>query len=364
MQSSTIFARVNGYLKIRSLDIGTDVKKGQIIAEIDTPELDQQLAEAGATLVQAQANVENAEAIYKKSLTDMESVKSTIDRNAAIVQFAKSTYHRWQALQQEGAVSMQDRDTQLTSWQTGSADLASSISAKASAEAQIAANKAAILVAKANEKASAERVKELRVTQQFKKVTAPFDGTITNRLVDAGQLISSGGGTGSTQLFTIVDQRRLRIYVQVPERNVATLKVGMPVKIAVETFPHEEFTGIMTNVAGGLDVSTRTMQVEIQMDNSAKKLHAGMFGTAKLSMTNEDRSVLVPAAAIVVKNADTCVELLDKDGKLHWQPVVVSKEMGRLTAITSGIRDGDFIVASPNDDYIDNEAIALEREAM
>ncbi len=93
-----------------------------------------------------------------------------------------------------------------------------------------------------------------------------------------------------------------------PERNVATLKVGMPVKIAVEAFPHEEFTGTMTNVSGGLGVPTRTMQVEIQMDNSAKKLHAGIFATAKLSMTNEDRSVLVPAAAIVVKNADTCVE--------------------------------------------------------
>jgi RND family efflux transporter MFP subunit len=362
MQSSRIFARVNGYLKTRKVDIGAPVTKGEIIAEIDTPELDQQLAEAEAQLVQAQANVQNAEAMYRKSLTDMESVKSSIVRNEATVRFAQATYQRWQVLQQEGAVSKQDRDSQLTSWQTGNADLSSSISAKASADAQIAAYKAAIAVAKANEKSIKERVRELQVTQQFKNVAAPFDGTITNRLVDPGQLISSGGGQGSTELFDIVDQRRLRIYVQVPERDIAALKEGMPVDISVETFPHKVFIGTMTNIAGALDPATRTMQVEVQMDNSSKQLHAGMFASAKLTMPNDDRSAIVPASSIVIRDADTCVQLLGRDGKLHWQHVTVSKELGKTTVLASGVKKGDYIVASPSEDYMTNKSLVPVKE--
>jgi RND family efflux transporter MFP subunit len=362
MQSSNIYARVNGYLKKRLVDIGSSVKSGQVIAEIDTPELDQQLAEAQAQLVQAQANVENALAIYQKSLTDLESSKSTIEHNRAVANFAKGSYERWQVLQQEGAVSKQDRDSYLTSWQTGTADLASSQSAKSSAEAQVAANHAAILVARANEKAIRERVRELEVTQHFKHVIAPFDGTITNRFVDPGQLISSGGGQGSTQLFDIVDQRRLRIYVQVPERNIAALKEGMPVEITVETFPHEVFFGKITNVSGGLDSGTRTMQVEIQMDNRNKKLHAGMFATAKLSMQNTDVSPVVPAASVVIKDADTCVQVLGKDGRFHWQSVIVAKELGKQTVVTSGVKAGDYVAASPNEEYLHNPNVVAVKE--
>lgn len=260
-----VYARVDGYLKRRVVDIGDRVQSGQILAEIDTPEFDQQLYQAQATLAQARSSLEQA--------------RATLQHNQTLLEYNRATLDRWRALKDQDLVSQQDVDDRQVFVNSGLADVGASQASVAAAEANVAANEANV-----------QRLLEL---QPFQKVRAPFSGIITARNVDNGALISSGSATNSTPLFRIALIDSLRIYVHVPQIFVAAITPGLTAEVAVREFPQRLFTAQVVSSAGAFDPTSRTLLAEVRMRNVGNLLRPGMYANVKFHATRSNTPLVI-----------------------------------------------------------------------
>jgi RND family efflux transporter MFP subunit len=292
-ESAGIHSRVSGYLKDWKVDIGTTVKQGQLLAEVDTPDLDQQLAQARADLATARAN-------------------------AALSQ---STEARWKNLLAKDAVSQQEYD-----------EKAGDLAAKTS-------------VVKAQE----ANVSRLMATSAFKRIVAPFDGVVTTRSTDIGQLISAGN-PNDPPLFTVAQVDRLRVYVQVPQSYVAQIHPGMMAKLMAPERPRESFTATVVADAQAIQQQTGTLLVQMQIDNRDRKLKAGGYVQASLDLPATTRVARIPASALINDEHGVHVATLGADGKVVMKPVTVARDLGQSIDIAAGIVPGDKVIDSPPDD--------------
>ena len=297
-----IYARTNGYLKTWHTDIGTPVKKGQLLAEIDTPEVDQQLRQAQADLATAEANY----------------------------QLARTTNERWKGLLATESVSQQDADQRA-------GDAAAKLAARQSANANLA---------------------RLQETESFKRVLAPFDGVVTQRNTDVGALINAGQNSGSP-LFRVADTHRLRIYVAVPQPYAGSIHKGQTADLVFADRPGKRYTATVENTANALEANTRTLQVELQIDNSKGDLLPGSYGQVYFDIAGDDKTLRVPVNSVLFRTAGLQVATLDKDHRVHLKTITQGRDFGTEVEVLSGVDPGDTLVVNPPDSIIDGMQVRI-----
>lgn len=290
--SAPIHARVSGYLKRWDADIGASVKTGQLLAEIDTPDLDQQLAQAKADLGTALANQHLAE----------------------------TTAKRWAQLLSKDAVSHQDADVK---------------------NGDLEAKTAAVAAAKAN-------VQRLEALESFKRITAPFDGVVTTRATDIGALITVGGPT-DVPLFTVADERRLRIYVRVPQSYSAAIKPGMTASFTVPQYPGRTFTAALATTADAVTPQSGTLLIELQIDNPGGALKPGDYAQVKFDLPADSHAIRAPASALMFRDSGMSVAVLGPDDRVRIKPVTIGRDLGATVEIASGLTREDRVIDNPPD---------------
>jgi RND family efflux transporter MFP subunit len=307
MQQTSLYARVDGYLKRWMFDINSHVEQGQLLAEISAPDTDAQLNEARAMLEQAKANVVNAQ--------------SNLD-------LANSTYQRYHGLLATGSVTQQDLDTRQSNASQAAA-------AKAAADAAV--------------KSAQATVERLEAEQGFEKIVAPFSGTITLRPYDVGARITASDTTPGHELFDIAETDKLRVWVYVPQNDVTHMQIGQPVWLEVpRNYPGERFNGIVARWAGVLDPNTRTMLTELDFDNADGRLWAGMYATVHITIHRGHPVLTVPTPAMLFEPSGTLVAVAS-DNKVHFKKVKVGQDLGTRLEILDGLSDNDLVVTNPGE---------------
>lgn len=359
---TTIYARVDGYLSTRLVDIGDQVKKGDLLAEIDTPTVDEKLEQARADLLEAQAQYDTSVANLKESKAKELTAEAAVEKAKANVEYCTISAKRWQDMCIRGSVSQQSRDEKVRSLDTSTAELKEKNADVKAAIAQVEASQAAVRVAAASIKAKKADVKRLEFEQGFKRVLAPFDGVITLRKVDPGALITQGSQTSTLELFQMAKIDALRIYVNAPQRVARYLKVGMTADVLVPEFPDRKFVGVVTNVSGALDPNTRTRQTEIKIENKDHALLPGMYAEVKLTTLREEPWIRVPGTTLVAKTDGMYVVVI-KDDKVHYQAIDIGRDFGNEVEVRTGLSGGENVVISPSDDLREAEPVQQQHVA-
>jgi len=312
-----ILARADGYLKRRLVDIGDRVITGQVLAEIDAPELDQQIKQVEASVAQAEAASEQAEA-------NLEQGKANRD-------LARLNAERWKSLADQGIASKQDSDQYQSQFAAQNANVQA-------LEKAITAQRSNVAAAKAN-------LSRLQEIQGYRLVKAPFDGVVTVRSVDVGALVN----TGSTLLFRIAQIDKLRTYINVPQMSASSVRTGQPAVLTVANLPGRVFHGNVARTANALDPANRTMLVEVAVPNPDGALFPGSFAEVNLSASRTNLPLIVPASAILFRTDGAQVAVVQPDTTLHLQKIVVGRDYGDRVEILQGLDDGATILAAPGD---------------
>jgi RND family efflux transporter MFP subunit len=306
--TSPIYARTNGYLKKWYFDIGAHVKQGQLLALIETPEVDQQLQQARSNLLTAQANLE----------------------------LASITKTRYQGLLQSNAVAQQDVDNAVGTYNAN--------------RSIVEADKAA--------------VEQYSALVSFEKVYAPFDGVITARNTDIGDLINSGSSGGTkTDLFHIVQPGMLRVYVNVPEEYSQGIKNGMTADLSLAEFPGRKFQGKLVRTAEAINATTRTLLIEVDVDNPTGTLLTGSYAEVHLAVPTQASTFLLPVNTLVFRSEGLRVGIV-KDGKVVLTPVVPGHDFGNTIEIVSGVNTNDQVIVNPPDSIVSGQAVQIVQATL
>src|SRR5438309_10042254 len=306
--TSPIYSRTNGYLGKWYVDIGARVKQGQLLAVIETPEVDQQLEQSLSNLNTAKANLALAEI----------------------------TKNRYQGLLKSNAVSQQDADN---------------------ASGTYNANKAIVEANQAN-------VKQLQALQSFEKIYAPFDGIVTARNTDIGDLINSGSAGGTkTDLFHIAQPGKLRLYVNVPQEYSQGIKAGMTADLSLAEFPDRKFQGKLVRTASAINVTTRTLLVEIEVDNFSGTLLTGSYAEVHLKIPTQSSTLLLPVNALLFRTEGLRVAVV-KDGKVVLVAVTPGRDFGNRIEIVSGLKPEDQVIINPPDSIVSGQQVQVVQATL
>ncbi len=300
---SPIYARTNGYLKRWSVDIGAHVKAGQLLAEIDTPEVDQQLQ-------QARADLNTAEANYR---------------------LAEITANRYQSLLKTDAVSKQDTDNATGDYQ---------------------AKKAMVESAQSN-------VKRLEQLQSFQKIYAPFDGVITSRKTDIGALINSGNGGPAQELFHIASVRKLRVYVSVPQIYSRATKPGLVADLTLQEFPNRRFQGKLVRTAESIDTATRSLLVEVDVDNPTGELLPGAYAEVHLKMPSQTSTFMLPVNTLIFRSQGLQVATVKNGNQIALIPLTLGRDFGSQVEVVSGLNGDEEVVLNPPDSLVTGDTVRI-----
>jgi RND family efflux transporter MFP subunit len=297
-----IYARTSGYLAAWYTDLGAPVHKGQLLARIDTPEVDAELAQALADLANARANLA----------------------------LAVSTDRRWRKLLATDSVSKQDADQKA---------------------ADAAAKKAAADSAAAN-------LARLRELESFKRVVAPFDGVVTARDTDVGALINAGQTAGA-QLFTVADTRTLRVYVEVPEPYAADTVVGTAAQLRFAELPGRSFAARVAHTARALDPTTRTLEVELRLDNAHGEVLPGAYAEVHFRLDADRNALRLPANTLLFRAGGLQVATVDHDHRIRLRGIVAGRDFGATIEVLSGLDATDAVIVNPPDSSVDGERVRV-----
>src|ERR1700733_964612 len=297
-----IFARVNGYVKSWSADIGARVKAGEVIAEIDAPDLDQQLLQARADLTNQQASAK---------LSDV-------------------TLARRKTLIASNFVSMQEIDERT-------ADLSNKNASVNSSQAN---------------------VERLEALAGYKKITAPFDGIVTARNTDVGALINAGG-TSSPPMFVVSDIKKLRVYVDVPQNYVPSIKMGAKAILTMPDYPNRTFPATVEASSQAVNVATGTTQMQLGLDNSSGELMPGGFANVRLNLARENAPLHVPASALIFNQSGLRVATVGPDDKVLFKTVTIARDLGRDIELASGVAPEDRVIVAPPDGIADGDPVRV-----
>ncbi len=301
-----IYARASGYLSHWYKDIGDHVKKGDLLAQIDAPEVQQQLAEASATRAQSSTNL----------------------------QLARSSFERWSNLRKRDAVSQQEFDERNNTLKS----------------------------AEASQEGSSANVRRLQELVGYSKVVAPFDGVITKRNVDVGNLIDPGGG--ARLLFTMAQVDPLRAYIYVPQTYASQIAVGSPASVTLSEMPGLTFAGKVARTAGAIDPANRTMQVEVNLPNPDGKLFPGSYVQVQLKTDQSQvRELVIPNNALLFRAEGPMVVVVGADSHVHIRPVAIARELGGSVILNSGVGRDDRLVINPPDSLAENDPVTVAKPA-
>lgn len=302
-----IYARVSGYLKSWTVDIGASVSAGQLLAEIETPDLDQQLLQARADLASAQANVN----------------------------LAAATSKRFQALVASDSVSRQEADEKSN---------------------DLATKQAAVQAAQAN-------LDRFVATKNFTRIVAPFAGTVTARSTDVGALINAGSGAAGQELFVVSDTRRLRVYVNVPQNYVALVKRGAKARLGVPEHPGKSYTATVESTAGAVAAGSGSMLVQFSVDNTQADLLPGGYASVSLELPGDAQLLNIPPSALIFDKSGLHVATVGADNKVVLKTVSIARDYGKLIALASGLSPADRVIESPPDGVGEGDVVRIAQPA-
>ena len=297
-----IYARVSGYVKSWTADIGTPVKTGQLLAEIDAPDLDQQIMQAEANLASAKADSVLAE--------------MTLKRGLGLI----TTY----------AISQQDLDRRTAD----------------------ASNKQGLV------RAAQANLDRLRVLEQYKRLVAPFDGLVTARTTDIGALINAGSG-GGPPLFVVSETSKLRVYVNVPQNYVPNIPVGTKARLSVPEYPGRTFPATVEASAQAVDVASGTTRMQLVVDNSRGELMTGDFTNVSFDLPHPEIAINVPASALIYNQRGLQVAIVDNDGRIVLKQVTIARDLGNEVEIGSGVSADDRVVTNPPDGITTGDKVRI-----
>jgi RND family efflux transporter MFP subunit len=301
-----VYARTNGYLKRWYFDIGARVKAGDLLAEIETPEVDQQLRQARAELETAQANC----------------------------RLAATTADRWQSLLQSDSVSHQETEEKV---------------------GDLAAKKAA-------EDAAGANVKRLEEMQSWERIYAPFDGVVTARNIDIGSLINAGSNGSGKELFHVAAIREMRVYVQVPQAYSRAARPGTPAYLALAELPGRRFPGRIARTSNAIDPASRTLMVEVDVENRDGALLPGAYVQVHLKLRAADRTLTVPVNVLLFRSEGIGVAAV-RDGRIALLPIAIGHDYGDSVEITSGVGPADRLIVNPPDSIVAGQAVQISAGA-
>ncbi len=343
LNQTSIYARSNGYLSRWLVDIGDRVKKGQLLAEIESPETDQQLLQARAELAQAQANLVQSRAALAKGGSDLNQARANL-------LIALQTWSRWKTLVRQGAVSQQDADTRYATYKANLASVQSAQNTVRVDEANVNATQATVNSNIAN-------LQRYSVLKSYEKVTAPFTGIITARNVNAGVLITPGTGNTNTSLYTIAGYDNVDVNVDIPQTLAPSLKVGQTAQITVRELPQRAFTGKVVRTSDAIDPNTRTLLTQVAVQNLDGLLRPGMYASVKFNIPRANPPLIVPDSAVVINAAGTQVATVTPDNKVHYQKVVLGRDYGTEIEIASGLAGNESLIATPTVDQTEGTPV-------
>jgi membrane fusion protein, multidrug efflux system len=343
IQETAIYARADGYLKRRLVDIGDRVQSGQVLAEIDTPELDQQLSQAKATLAQAEASLAQAR-------SSLQQARATLQHNQAQLAYNQTNLARWRTLKEKELVAQQDVDDRQVLADSGQADVDA-------ARANVDALQASVVAADANVTANRANVQRLADLQSFQTIRAPFPGIITVRNVDNGALISAGSGTANTPLFRMAQIDSLRVYVNVPQTFLTAITPGLGAQLVVREFPQQVFSGQVVSTAGALDPGSRTLLTEVRMHNEGGLLRPGMYTDVKFHLTRPDPPLVIPSTALIIRSGPPRVATVGSDSTVRFRAVQLGRDYGSTVEVIQGLSEQDRLVVAPPDGLQDGAVV-------
>jgi RND family efflux transporter MFP subunit len=312
-----ILARADGYVLRRMVDIGDRVQTGQPVAEIEAPEMEEQVRQSKANLQQTRAAVEQALANYNQGKSDTE--------------LARVTAQRWTSLSAKGVVSRQENDQYQSQYQSRLAGLESL--------------EKAVGVQRSNVAAAEASLARIQRMQTYLVVKAPFDGVITLRNVDVGALVNAG----STLLFRIAQTSTLRTYLNVPQAQASSVRTGQTARLSVSNLPDRQFVGEVARTANALDPASRTLLVEVHVPNRDGALLPGMYARVELASPRTDAPLLIPSDALIARGDGTQVAVVGHDHRVHLQKIDVGRDFGDRLEVAGGLREGDMVIANPGD---------------
>ena len=300
---SPIYARTSGYLKKWYVDIGGRVKAGQLLAEIETPEVDQQLQQARSQLNTAKANYN----------------------------LAQITSNRYQELKNTDSVAQQDVDNALGSERANAATVS----------------------------AAEYQVRYLEQLESFRKIYAPFDGIITVRNTDVGHLINSGAGSPTAELFHIAAIHTLRVYINVPQQFSPAAKVGLPATLTLQEFPGRQFKGRLVRTANAIDLATRTLLVEVDVDNPTGELLPGAFAEVHLAVSSGAPTFILPVSALIFRSQGLQVGVVKDGNRAELAGIIMGRDFGSEVEVVSGLQADDQVITNPPDSLISGETVRI-----
>jgi RND family efflux transporter MFP subunit len=302
-EESPIYARTSGYLVKWYKDIGSRVKQGELLAKIDTPEVDQELSQARATREQIVAQL----------------------------QLAKISADRWENLRKSDSVSQQEADQQTSGYQQAKANLA----------------------------ASDANVRRLEQMESFKNVYAPFTGVLTRRNVDPGALINAGAGAAGRELFDMAKLDTLRVFVSVPQSYAPSVKVGMETSITLQELPGQKFKGKVARTSESIDPATRTLLTEIDVPNAEGRLLPGSFGQVHFAIPDNGSKVTIPVNTMLFREEGPRVGVVDQNGMVHLRPISIGRDFGSTLEILGGVDAKEQIIVNPSDSLEDGQKVQI-----
>jgi RND family efflux transporter MFP subunit len=313
LQETAIYARANGYVRKWLVDIGAQVKKGQVLVELDVPDVDEELRQAQAAANQAHAAVAQA--------------KSQLE-------FARTTSKRYTTLAPSGVVSQQEVDQVQSSFDVQMANVAAAEAAHGSALANV------------------HRYEDLK---NFGTISAPFDGVVTMRAAEVGQLVTSGTGMGQA-LFKVAEVDVVRAFVNVPQLYSAGIKVDMDAPVNVREMPGRVFQGKVARTAHELDTATRTLLTEVDIANRDGALMAGMYATVSFAVSRQDHPIIIPATSVVFDQKGTRVAVV-RDGVVAWRPVTIDSDFGDRMALSAGVEEGELVAVAATEALLEGARV-------
>jgi len=314
LERASVYSRANGYVKSWRADMGDHVEAGELLAELDTPELAREIDQAAAALAQAGASILQAQ---------------------ATLAYSRSTLERYSSLASLGLASQQELDER---------------------KAQASVSAANLRVAEAERTARAAQLQRLEQLASFARVVAPFAGNVAARNVERGSLVSAGA---DNPLFEIVAKDPLRVFIQVPQSLVQGVQPGIQAQLELSEFPGVPFAGVLTRSSGTLDPQSRTMKVEVRVPNPDGKLLPGMYASVRLELVSSQRSFLLPATTLLNRKAGTVVAVVDDQDRVRLLPVEIERDSGAEIEIDAGLTGSERVIRAPRPDIAEGQTVRV-----
>jgi len=333
-----LYARTDGYIRQRTVDMGDRVKKGQLLVELDTPDLDQQIEQARATLAQANAALSQVQA-------NVQALQSNL-------KLARVTAERYHTLADQGVMSKQDNDTSAAALESGQANVHA-------AEETVRAQQSTIAASEAN-------LNRLLEQKKYARMEAPFDGVITYRnqsASDTGTLISSGSGTSNPEILRVSQIQTLRVFVDVPQSYAPVIRVDQPADLIVDEFAGRVFPARVTSTTNSVDPTSRTMLTILLVNNSDGALLPGMYTKVRFHLPHTINVLRLPAEALLFRSEGSYAAVVGPDRKVHLHKLTLGRDYGPEVEITSGLAPGDAVVLNPTDSIREDAVVEPKERA-